>query len=138
MFNDLLNLGMTQNKSKTVELSIIPDKHFSHFVRGYFDGDGNVLSGYFRKPYRKNKSYTLRTRFTSGSRLILDNLKIKLKNIIRIDGSVNTNIKEDVWRLNYGLNDYKKLFRFMYSNDKVNNLIYLERKYKIYKNAGVV
>ncbi|MBU4274629.1 hypothetical protein KKE19_02340 [Patescibacteria group bacterium] len=135
MFNDLLKLGLMPAKSKIIDLPKIPDQYFSHFVRGYFDGDGNVLSGYFKKPDRKNKSYTLRTRFTSGSRLILDNLKIKLGNIVGTDGSVN--VSENTWRLNYGVNDSKKLFKFMYNNNKMTELIYLKRKYKIYKNAGV-
>lgn len=135
MFNDLLKLGLTPAKSKIIDLPKIPDQYFSHFVRGYFDGDGNVLSGYFKKPDRKNKPYTLCTRFTSGSRLILDNLKIKLSNMIGTDGSIN--VSENTWRLNYSINDSKKLFKFMYSNNRTDKLIYLERKYKIYKNAGV-
>ena len=42
IFNDLLKLGLTPNKSKIIKLPNISDKYFSHFLRGYFDGDGNV------------------------------------------------------------------------------------------------
>jgi intein-encoded DNA endonuclease-like protein len=136
IFNDLIRLGMTPNKSKTIDLPDVPSKYFSDFVRGYFDGDGNVVSGYFKKADRKNKSYTLATRFASGSKLILNHLRDNLSKLLGTTGSIHC--KDNTWRLNYSINDSKKLFRFMYDDGKVNGLIYLERKYKIYKNAGVV
>jgi DNA-binding transcriptional regulator WhiA len=41
--DDLMNIhGLTPNKSKTVEFPYVPDKYMSHFVRGYFDGDGSI------------------------------------------------------------------------------------------------
>ena len=125
IFNDLLKLGLTPNKSKTVDLPYIPDKYFSHFVRGYFDGDGNVVSGYFNRCDRKNKAYVLATRFTSGSELILDNLKNNLSRLLGTTGS--SHYKDNTWRLNYSINDSKKLFKFMYSSLK--NNLFLERKY---------
>src|SRR3989344_5923597 len=42
MFNDLLKLGITPNKSKTIDLPEIPKNYFSDFLRGYFDGDGCI------------------------------------------------------------------------------------------------
>lgn len=136
IFNDLLKLGLAPNKSKTINLPKIPDKYFSHFVRGYFDGDGNVTFGYFRKSNRKNKSPVLLSRFTSGSKAILGNLKSKLTNLIDTKGSLyySTN---NAWQLSYSANDSKKLFKFMYNNNKTSKLIYLKRKYKIYLKAGV-
>ena len=136
IFNDLIRLGMTPNKSKTVDLPNVPNKYFSDFVRGYFDGDGNVVSGYFKKADRKNKSYALATRFTSGSKLILNNLKDNLSRLLGTTGSLHC--KDNACRLNYSINDSKRLFRFMYNGGKMSGLIHLERKYKIYKNAGVV
>ena len=136
IFNDLLRLGLTPNKSKTIDLPFISDKYLSDFVRGYFDGDGNVVSGYFNKSDRKRKSYVLYTRFTSGSKSILNSLKNNLSRLIEVTGSIHN--KDNTWRLNYSINDSKRLFRFMYSDNKVKNLIYLKRKYNIYKNAGVV
>ena len=135
MFSDLLNLGVTPKKSKTIDLPIIPDKYFAHFVRGYFDGDGNVVSGYFKKLDRKNKSYTLATRFTGGSYIFLKSLKDSLSRLIGVTGSLYE--REDACRLNYSINDSKKLFRFMYADNKAKNLLYLERKYRIFKDAGV-
>lgn len=40
---DRLNaLGMTQNKSLTLNFPSIDKSFYSHFIRGYFDGDGSV------------------------------------------------------------------------------------------------
>lgn len=44
MFNDLLKYGCTPKKSLTLKFPEIPDEYFWHFLRGYFDGDGCVVS----------------------------------------------------------------------------------------------
>lgn len=40
--DDLINLGVIQNKSETIEIPDIPKEFMPHFLRGYFDGDGCV------------------------------------------------------------------------------------------------
>lgn len=134
IFNDLLKLGLTPNKSKTIDLPDVPDKYFSHFIRGYFDGDGCITFGFFKKSDRKSKSPVLLTRFISGSDLILKNLKSKLEALIKINGSLYCR-KDKSWQLSYSTNNSKIIFDFMYNNDNVKNLIYLKRKYNIYKKA---
>jgi intein-encoded DNA endonuclease-like protein len=43
MKNDLMQLhGIMPNKSNDIEFPYVPDEYMSHFVRGYFDGDGYV------------------------------------------------------------------------------------------------
>lgn len=45
MYNDLINLGLTSNKSLTIEfpkIENVSDKYINHFIRGYFDGDGCI------------------------------------------------------------------------------------------------
>lgn len=37
---DLVKIGFTDNKSLTLDRLNIPNEYMSHFVRGYFDGDG--------------------------------------------------------------------------------------------------
>ncbi|WP_449540146.1 LAGLIDADG family homing endonuclease [Ferdinandcohnia sp. Marseille-Q9671] len=46
---DLITLhGITPNKSLTVQFPNVPKEYLSHFIRGYFDGDGSVYTrGYF-------------------------------------------------------------------------------------------
>lgn len=41
--HDLMELhGITPNKSLNVKFPFVPDKYLSHFIRGYFDGDGCI------------------------------------------------------------------------------------------------
>jgi LAGLIDADG-like domain len=71
-FEDLTELGFTQNKSKSMQFPDIPNEYLGDFVRGYFDGDGCV---YFKKlayKDRANKRWVLLTLFTSGSRDFLE------------------------------------------------------------------
>lgn len=42
MCESLKNIGMTPNKSLSLDFPNIDPKLYSHFVRGYFDGDGSV------------------------------------------------------------------------------------------------
>lgn len=54
MCNDLRKLGFTERKTKNLSLPNIPKKYIGDFIRGYFDGDGNVWTGIIHKD-RKNK-----------------------------------------------------------------------------------
>ena len=40
--NSLKNRGVSYRKSYYMRLPIVPKKYISHFIRGYFDGDGSV------------------------------------------------------------------------------------------------
>jgi len=40
--NALVNFGLTQNKSLTMDFPDIPTEFIGHFIRGYFDGDGSI------------------------------------------------------------------------------------------------
>ncbi|WP_203290201.1 LAGLIDADG family homing endonuclease [Metabacillus sp. cB07] len=43
MKSDLIDLhGFTSNKSGSVKFPYVPEEYISHFIRGYFDGDGYV------------------------------------------------------------------------------------------------
>lgn len=132
IFKDLENFGFTQNKSKTIRLPKIPDQYFPDFLRGYFDGDGNVIFGYFKKSDRKSLSKAFLTRFTSGSRLFLVDIQERLLKF-SISGSLYPH--SGAWQLSYSSRASEKLFRLMYRNDNVSGLIYLERKYRIFEDA---
>lgn len=43
MKNDIINLhGIMPNKSLDVKFPYVPEEYLSHFIRGYFDGDGCI------------------------------------------------------------------------------------------------
>ena len=72
MINDLLLLGLTPNKSLDVKFPILNKDLYSHFIRGYFDGDGCIC-------LLSNKSWHIN--FCSGSKFLMDGLSEALRNI---------------------------------------------------------
>ena len=130
IYNDLFKLGLYQNKSLTVEFPKIPKKYLSHFVRGYFDGDGCI---YFER--RKGKSGQLivkriRTIFTSGS-----NNFLKIMNNVLIDLGIENGklyLSKRSYQLVYNNKDSIKIFKLMYSNAGLNS--FFMRKFKIFKD----
>lgn len=131
IYNDLIKLGMYPNKSLTVKFPSIPKKYLSHFIRGYFDGDGCV---YLYKTKGKKKPEIVKKLsiiFTSGS---YDFLR-KLCNILRASLKLNQlNIYrgKGAYQLRYSTHDSIKIFEFMYHAR--GNHIFLLRKFEVFKN----
>ena len=50
MANDLINLGCIPNKSLILLPPKLKDEFISHFIRGYFDGDGSI--GKYKNRYK--------------------------------------------------------------------------------------
>ncbi|MEK9135043.1 MAG: LAGLIDADG family homing endonuclease [Patescibacteria group bacterium] len=122
MCEDLIQLGVTERKSKTILLPEISKKYFPDFLRGYFDGDGGVWVG-FKNKQRIHKIYAISTIFTSGSREFLVSLKKVLSKYGILGGSLVQ--KERGFDLKYSINDSLNLYKIMY-NGKCN--LFLKRK----------
>ena len=114
IYEDLLSLGMTNRKSLTLEMPNIPDRYFPDFVRGYFDGDGNVYANTYRRKNRKKQSVTLLSGFTCGSKRFLEKLHQKLKELANIQGGTLF-CKRAYFGLYYSVNDSCRLYTFMYT-----------------------
>jgi len=56
LYNFLLDIGLTPNKSKTLGKISIPDRYFFDFLRGDFDGDGSFYS-YFDPRWKSSFMY---------------------------------------------------------------------------------
>lgn len=128
MCNDLRILGAVEKKTYRLILPDIPKKYFGHFVRGYFDGDGNVWTGYVHKE-RKRHLYVIQTGFTSCSQEFLNNLKNRLTKI-GIQGSLYPRKNRNVFRLQYSIKSSILLYQLMYNN--ICSELYLERKKKVF------
>lgn len=130
VFNDLLRLGLTRNKSKILQFPNIPNEFMRDFVRGYFDGDGNILhKTYFRKDRNKYKDY-FAIKFISGSKDFLKAMRENLYLFAKTGmGSFFRGDRSFV--LSFAMKDSKRLCAFMYDNASKN--AYLERKYEVYK-----
>jgi hypothetical protein len=52
---DLMNFGLTRHKSQELKwIEQLPEEYVSHFIRGYFDGDGHVGLAQAHNPNNKN------------------------------------------------------------------------------------
>lgn len=129
MCEDLRKLGIEELKTKTMKLPNIPDKYLGDFVRGYFDGDGNVWVGYIHK-HRKTKTFAIRIAFVSCSEKFLIGLRELLldKNIGK--GAFCKKGKT-AFSLQYSINDSILLYHLMYDNLKSD--LFLSRKKNIFE-----
>lgn len=126
LYKELLKIGLMPNKTKTISRLKVPNKYFFDFLRGHFDGDGSCYS-YWDK--RWHSSFMFYLVFTSGSLCYLDWLKAKLKNLLKIKGSISSG--KGVWQLKYAKNESKTLVPKIYYKQ---NLPCLKRKYKKLKS----
>lgn len=133
---DSLNkLGMCGNKTKNMVLPDVPSKYTGDFVRGYFDGDGNVWIGFVNKS-RKNWTKVIYATFTSCSVGFLRDLKRSLKDL-GLRGGCISKTKKSAYRLQYSTRDALHLYQIMYNN-RHQHFLCLERKKKKFDNYAVV
>ncbi|MCK5285771.1 MAG: hypothetical protein KAJ58_00920 [Candidatus Pacebacteria bacterium] len=128
MFEDLQKLGVNQQKSHTMEMPKVPKKYFGDFVRGYFDGDGNVWVGFVHKE-RKTPTLVIHTVFTSCSRMFLNSLHNEIQEQGILGGGIIC--KKNAFCLKYSINDSLKLYKLMYNS--LDNDLFLERKRIVFK-----
>lgn len=125
MCNDLENLGYFKNKTNNLSLPKVPDRYLSDFVRGYFDGDGNVWAGLVHKG-RNIQTFSIQTVFTSCSNKFLEALRLRLEAAGIEKGRLRKE-KGGYYRLVYSVLNSLKLYNFMY-NGLVSHSMYLFRK----------
>lgn len=128
--SDLRKLGLFPNKSTALMcLPSIPDEYLSHFIRGYFDGDGWVSISK-RKPYPGNgKQYkNINTGFLGTEPFLKDAIeKINSNSEEQLPFKIyNTQTKEiKSWQLS-SKKDAFVFYNFLYNK----NTFCLERKKK--------
>lgn len=130
MCDDLRKLGFDERKTKRLVVPNIPNKHLPHFVRGYFDGDGNVWSGLIHKG-RKTYTLTIQTVFTSCSLRFLEEMRERLE-IFNISRGVIRKGGGSYYRLTYSVINSLKLHDFMY-NSLGTSKFFLKRKKDVFE-----
>ena len=102
MYQDLLKIGLTPNKSLTM---IYPKDivYHSHFVRGFFDGDGCITYNIVRKIHKYQQIF-----FVSGSRKFLEELNNHLPTQTKI------HFYSRAFRLQFSNKKARSIIRFMY------------------------
>lgn len=116
IFNDLVLLGLTPNKTLRMELPLVPVEYIADFVRGYFDGDGNVWVGYTNKTRQKPTSVMF-VAFTCASNLFLQSLAIMLWDAGIKGGSLFRLKGGNYSRLQYSTLDSLKIYKIMYNTN---------------------
>ena len=129
MCNDLRSLGVHEQKTHTMTVPNVPAKYFGEFVRGYFDGDGNVWTGAVHKK-RKTQLHVIHTVFTSCSGKFLRELQKRLCILGLGQGSFV--VKDNTRKLQYSINDSIMLYRIMYKN--LRTKLFLPRKKIVFEN----
>jgi len=127
MCYDLNNLGFTVRKTHIMLAPQVPEEFLFDFVRGYFDGDGNVWVGLTHKE-RKTSHWALQSAFTSCSGLFLKSLMQRLSNY-GLKGRVQK--IRSYYRLVYSIKSSLLLYDLMYKRN--NDNLYLARKKAVFE-----
>ena len=130
LFSDLNKYGVVPRKSLIMSFPNIPRKYLSHFVRGYFDGDGSVNFGKYWRKARSNWTWQFSSSFISGSEKFLKTL-CKILNQYNMRGAIQR--KNRGYELVFSRLSSLALFKLMYHN--VSTKMFLERKHNIFLKA---
>ena len=116
----LNDYGFDNNKIFTLKFpNYIPKRLLPHFIRGYFDGDGNISVNYQEGKTSPIVAFQLLSteHFARGCQLYFDTHNIK-SSFYREGNMFRFKI--------YGIKNNKKVFNILYNNSKD---LYLTRKY---------
>lgn len=120
----LTNLGVVKNKSLVLEFPDISPNLYSHFLRGYFDGDGSL---YRYAKNENNKRITLT--FTSTEQFCVKIKEIVEKELGIYCGIYDASCHNGITKVaSLSGTSAMKLMDWMYKDAD----LYLDRKYKRY------
>ena len=130
MVDSLSNIGMVQNKSLVLKFPNIPKELYSHFIRGYFDGDGS-FSYYFVKG--NDKLQTIIT--ITSTHCFCESIRNILIEELNIPGGgiYEASCKNGITKvLSFGGNEQNKIILdWLYKDAKM----FLKRKHDKYINC---
>lgn len=126
IYDRLIEIGLTPSKSKTTTVPNVPQKYFSHFLRGVIDGDGSV---YLEPQKYRDRDYSfLRLTVVSGSIEFLHVLQEKIGNSYGVKEKIMSKNKT-AFQLKYSTNEALKVLSHVYKDSSFGRL---ERKYEKY------
>lgn len=117
------------NKTYTLSFPLIKEEFYSHFIRGFFDGDGHL--------HINPKKGSCRIDFTSASTKILKEIRIIISSFSKSSGGLRKeNGKSNAWHLTFSGEQVNIILDWFYKDAT----IYMNRKYNrylTYKNVHV-
>lgn len=133
MVKDLAGLGIVPKKTNRLVLPEMPKKYFRDFVRGYFDGDGCIHCGVYKRSGRERGVHrAIKVQFTSCSRQLLEGINNQF--ITQADVNHGGLVQyKSYYRLNYNRKgEIEKIFYHLYEHKPK---LYLKRKYVYFRDT---
>jgi hypothetical protein len=125
------NFSVTSDKTHALQLPILPEEMYPHYIRGHFDGDGCFTEFFNNRP-----TASFRVFITSGSLQFLQELAQFLITIRITSGSSIVKKAANCWHIQYGIKDATSFLNYIYLNNTVESHK-LDRKYDMYKRIIV-
>jgi hypothetical protein len=133
MFSDLNRLGVVERKSLILTFPTeqqVPKHLIPHFIRGYFDGDGTVITGArFGHTYSKVKTPYIKIGF-NGTKEMLEGINKYIPETMSIHKEKRHPDTNTYFCYKSGTKTIKKIFDYLYKDATV----YLSRKYQKFKD----
>lgn len=115
IYDDIVKLGGTERKSLIAKFPYVPDVYVSHFIRGFYDGDGGIFL----------RDYNAPTISFIGTREFLEEMMKRLP----YKAKFYTHFKMSV--INYAFEYARDVLDYMYKD----STIHLDRKFKLYEKS---
>jgi hypothetical protein len=120
MCDRLVSLGIGERKSLVFEFPFIPEQYISHFVRGYFDGDGCI---------KKRKNSVVHIIDIIGTESFLSSLSSIIDTKFGFSKrTIQKKTNSDMYYINYTTLQVAKICAWMYQD----STIHLDRKHDKY------
>ena len=144
MHDSLKKNGVIMNKTENLVFpnkSILQSKYYSHFIRGFFDGDGCIYYNYITKP-RKDRGNKVYTRLSKEVSIICKS-DVFTKQLLGVLVQNNINLNWNINKQHNNLNVLKtgkiqeiiKFYKYIYSDSSPFNR--LGRKYEKFNNLFI-
>lgn len=125
LVKSIIDIGITPNKTFTLQPLAIPQEYMPHFIRGVFDGDGSVFI-----LNRRNGDKTLGSKILMASKEFIQWLGDTLRDELGLIPKIYQD-KGRYYALRYGAKESMALYKYMYDDAKY----YLTRKRKVFEEA---
>lgn len=108
----------------------IPDEYFSHFLRGYSDGDGNISVKKGQRKFNAHTKYYFGLRFRIlGTKSFLLSVSDTLYRLGITSNRVTPHRKDKIFYIEYGFKMAEKVLNFIYKDC----LFKLDRKFNVFQ-----
>lgn len=125
---DLISHGCFINKTHSIRFPKIKKEYYSHFIRGFYDGDGCLLID--------DKRYHCQINLTSAAKGFLEDLRPIIAEMALTNGSLNKETTNNTWHLSFSGKQVNQILDWLYND----STMFLNRKYNkflIYKNVHI-